>query len=342
MSTKNKTLLGFIGETCKEIREQQEKANNAPIATTADVEEIVRTMVNETFINSVSAKVDDPSTELIILEGEEFFFANGTPVVVKERPDGEEGCLITWDGGEILAGPTLNLFGGRHDDETLTNTSITIEGGYVKHVFGGGLHKSHTVKAVVKMTGGKCRNIRGGGADRWINTCTCSSVKYDGDIDNTWNIVEDITMELTGGTCENLVYGGGNGYSYAKSLSMIIDGDFVAETYVTVGGSNGHEGTGVLVVNGGNINILQGINRGTMNTIDMVINGGTINKLFAGGEIPFAGSPEKPNTSTDASGTFKKCTLTINGGEIAEVSRGGNNYLVVEEDDPAVVINDLR
>ncbi len=342
MSTKNKTLLGFIGETCKEIREQQEKANNAPIATTADVEEIVRNMVNETFINSVSAKVDEPVKEVITLGNKKFFFANGTPIVIKEREDGLDGAIITWDGGELVVDADIHVFGGRHNDETLTNSNIIMTGGTIRSIFGGGLHKSHTVKSFVRVEGGSIANIMGGAADRFISTCECGSQNYDGDINDSWALVEDITMELVGGKSTSLVYGGGNGYSCAKSLSMLIEDGFVAESYVTVGGSNGHEGTGVLVVNGGSINILQGINRGTMNTIDMVINRGTINKLFAGAEIPFIGSPDKPNTSTDANGSFKKCTLTINGGEITEVSRGGNNYLVVEEDDPTVVINDFR
>lgn len=338
---KDVTLLGFIGETCKAVAEAQADSNS-PVATVADVEDIVREMVNETFINSVSAKSDAPTAEVITLGGEKMFFANGTSIVIKEREDGEEGALITWDGGELLIDNQTTVFGGRHDDETLTNSDIVMEGGYVRHVIGGGLHKSHTVKSHVVMKGGKVRSIRGGAADQWISTCTCTNRIYEGDISDTWAVVEDVTMELLGGEVEAFVYGGGCGYSSVKTVSMVVEDGFKAtEGWVTAGGANGHEGVGALIINGGEFNIVQGINRGTMDAIDIVVNGGKIAKLFAGGEIPFIGTPEKPN-SNDPHGTFKSCKVTLNGGEITEFSLGGNAYAEIVEGDPCVTVVDNR
>lgn len=336
---KDVTLLGFFSRISKEI-DSATKEDKAQIATTEDVKSIINEMVTQTFLNSLAAKSKIP--ELVTITGKEVFLANGTPITIVEREDDVEGAKITFNGGEILVSKDAYIFGGCHDDDTFTNSSINFEGGEVAHIFGGGLHKSHTVKSRITMTGGKAKSVRGGAADQLFGTCTCSNRIYDGPIENSWAIVEDAELVLSGGVVTALVYGGGNGYSYDKTVKIAIDGDFRSEEWgLTVGGSNGYTGTGSLVMNGGYVSKIQGINRGPMDNISITVNDGKIDKLFVGGEIPFAGTPEKPN-SNDAHGTFVSATCTINGGTIGEFSLGGNNYAIIEDGASCVTVVDNR
>lgn len=45
------------------------------------------------------------------------FFANGTPVTVEARTDGQDGALIKWDGGEKAVPADTSVFGGSHESD---------------------------------------------------------------------------------------------------------------------------------------------------------------------------------------------------------------------------------
>ena len=335
---KDITLFGYFGRIAKEMDKAMNE-DNAPIATTADVREIVSEMVTQTFLNSVNAVSKTPTTETIA--SKEFLFANGTPITITEREDGVAGAKVVFDGGEFLVSENAYIFGGCHNDDTLVNSNITIEGGTVRNIFGGGLHKSHTVKAKIVMTGGIVKNLSGGAADQLVGTCTCSNRIYEGPIKDSWAVVEDIEMVLKGGEVSSLLYGGGMGYSREKSTKIVVEEGFVASGWTTASGANGHTDIASLVINGGTFNVVQGINRGTIDTVDLVVNGGEINKFFVGGELPFAGTPEKPNAN-DPHGTFGKANCTLNGGNIKEFSLGGNSYAAIEEGADCVNLVDNR
>lgn len=101
------------------------------------------------------------------------FFANGTPVTVEARTDGQDGALIKWDGGEKAVPADTSVFGGSHEsDEKLESTNVTVNGGSLHNVFGGGLHKSSVGNSLVIINGGKFTGfIQGGGASSYTATC---------------------------------------------------------------------------------------------------------------------------------------------------------------------------
>ena len=331
---KDVTLLGYIGSVCKNIEDSRKEDNNSPIATQADVERIIKEMITETYINSLSAKASEPTQETI--DNKMFFFANGTPVTIEAKEDGSEGAVIKWANGELEVAANTQVFAGRHNDDTLTNTSVIMNGGTVWRVYGGGLHKSHTVNAVVEINGGHVSNVCGGGAAHLTTACGCTLPKT---MDDCVCVTDNTSVKIAGGEGMTLVYGGGQGLSYTKRATTVVDGGVM--NYFTSACVNGRTDVAVATINGGVINILQGLNRGTVDTIKTVINGGTITKAFVGGEVPFIGTPDKPNGS-DPHGTFKSASLEINGGEIGSVEAGGNNYQVIEMDDPAISFVDNR
>ena len=77
------------------------------------------------------------------------------------------------EGGEALVAENTSVFGGSHNsDEAIESSSITMNGGTVKNVIGGGLHKSIVKKATIIMNNGTITgSLMGGGAQKQkINT----------------------------------------------------------------------------------------------------------------------------------------------------------------------------
>lgn len=260
-------------------------------------------------------------------ESKNLFFANGTPITIEERTDGQEGALIKWDGGEQLVPVNTSVFAGSHNsDEAIETASITMNGGTVKNIIGGGLHKSIVKKATVVMNNGTVTgSVMGGGAHHlkqngdgdFIN----STVADSKDRTKAITIVDETTVTINGGTVKYGVWGGGESYSYTGKTTLTINaGKF---NYVTAGGSNGYTGDASLNIYGGEIAITQGVNRGEMDNISFVVNGGKINKLYAGGE-PDGSVNGIINDSID---------LKIADGEIATISAGtsgGPNSLATD------------
>lgn len=125
----------------------------------------------------------DPSTpeKVTIAEAkgdQEVVFANGTPITIVERTDGEEGALVTWEGGSIEVGPNAHVFGGGHDhDGIYKTTSITMEGGKVRNLIGGGLHKSQVETSEVTLIDGEAVSVQGGGASSLFKTAAAITVR---------------------------------------------------------------------------------------------------------------------------------------------------------------------
>lgn len=334
-----KTLLGFIGKICKDLSKRMSESNSS-IATTQDVKDIISQTITKTYIDSLSAVSSEP-TELVDSNGTLLFFANGTPITISAREDSEDGAVITWNGGEKIVEKATNIFGGRHDDDTPTNSSIVMNGGSIKNIFGGGLHKSHTVIAKIVMNDGKAVGVEGAGASSFTKTCGCANGTswYAGDPTKSPCVTDEASVTINGGTISSTLYGGPEGIGYCKKATVVVNDG--SAYYVTAVGSNGRTDSASCTIYGGTIEVLQGMNRGTSDDISVTVNGGDVKKAFAGGEIPFVGSIESPN-GNDASGSFKKAVLTINGGNVEEVSAGGNDYLVIEEGDPSVEIIDNR
>ena len=323
---KPRTLLGYVGEAVKNIDEITEDGKSN-LVSAEDVKQLIAEVVNETFLNSLKAESSEPTEE--ILDGKPFFFANGTPITIEAVEGNPDAALIKWEGGEKEVNYKTNVFGGRHYDDTLTNTSVIMNGGKVNSISGGGLHKSHTVKSMIQINDGYVKNVYGGGAASFIKAC---GHPWNTDINNCDCITESALVEINGGEGMFLVFGGGEGISYTKKTLVVVNNE-PSIYYVTAAGANGKTDECKAEINGGKITVLQGINRGEIGSAEVVINGGKIEKAFVGGEIPFIGSKEKPN-GNDPSGVFKKASMTINGGKVGEVSLGGNDYEIITEESP--------
>lgn len=228
--------------------------------------------------------------------GEEYFFANGAEIIVEARTDDQPGALVKWmeDGVEKsqVLGTISNIFGGMHDNDTEVESSITINGGYVNWIHGGGLHRSNTTSSTIVMNGGQVGHIKGGGADQWITgTCDCGEgIWHDGDYENAPCQTGTATITINGGTIKRIqegkeaaVFGGGNGYSNTEDASIFIYGGDLSGALVIAGGSNGNTTTAMVYIEGGTVDSVQSVNRGTMEEASLVVVGGTVENLYVAG-----------------------------------------------------------
>lgn len=242
-------------------------------------------------------------------ENEKLFFANGVAITIEERTDGNEGALIKWDGGELLVPANINVFGAGHNTDTYyEEISITMNGGTVRNIIGGGLHKSNVGTTNIVMNGGKINSINGGGAASLVHCHTW----YAGNAEDSNNRVETSNVTVNNGVVTGIVYGGGEGISYTGSANIKIENGTFA--YVIAGGSNGYTGSSEVVINGGKINIVQSVNRGSMEFSYIEINGGEIENAYVGGDA----------SDASVTGTIENANMDIIGGKVENAYVGTN------------------
>ena len=260
------------------------------------------------------------------VEAEKSLYANGTPITIEERTDGTAGALIKWEGGEALVAENTSVFGGSHNsDEAIESASITMNGGTVKNVIGGGLHKSIVKKATIIMNNGTITGSLMGGGAHHLKRATDgdfidSNVENAKDRTKAITIVDETEITINGGTVKYAVWGGGESYSYTGKSTVTINN--VKTNYAIAGGSNGY--TGDVNFTGGEISTVQGVNRGEMNTITTTINGGKINAVYAAGDSSDTGVDGIVN---------EKVSLKVFDGEITTISAGtsgGSNSLATD------------
>lgn len=252
-----------------------------------------------------------------VKDGKTNFFANGTSITVEARTDGVEGAKIVWDGGSMLVGAKTYVFGGSHDSTaTIDETNIVVNGGKLKSIFGGGLHKSYVKKANITVNGGTIEGVNGGGASS-ASWTTCHQPWYALDDINATTKVDETNVTINNGTI-TLAYGGGEGKGYVGDAYLEINGGDVL--YATAGGSNGYAGNALLAVTGGKINVAQNVNRGLVKEASTVVYGGEIENLYVGGET----------TDAEVDGVIDSANSIILAGKVKNASAGTSGNVDID------------
>lgn len=204
-------------------------------------------------------------------------FACGTAITINADADDPNKNDISWysnDGKikhlKVAAG--RDIYGGSEESNSdyrimYPSASITMNSGTVNCIFGGGNGACDIGHSNVTVNGGKVVYICGAG---------CTGLKKD-------NKVGFAHVIVNGCIGKPDVYGG-SGEGYASTGESLVEINGGTCGYVTAGGSNGFTGIGKVIVNGGTIDLLQGVNRGEMSDINYEINGGTITAMHVWGE----------------------------------------------------------
>lgn len=330
--------------------EQPAEKQTPAVEALAPVDEETRTTEENAVIQETPAMMALSDSEYLTpgtpaldeMTGKECFFANGTPITIEATTTEGKGAKITWDGGSQEVSSAANIFGGGHNhDGTYESTSVTMTGGTVNAVFGGGLHKSHVATAnVVIKDGAVIGQIAGGAASSFSGT-TCHQPWPGSDSPNAFVDTANATIE--GGTIKGsaLVYGGGEGMSQTGNTNLNITGGTFDKAYIIPGGSNGTTtGTAKVEISTDiKDSIVQGINRGkTENIVIDIKTGAKVNKVYAGGETgdsSVTGTIEKTTVNIAADSAVANLQPGTNGG--IEIAPNSTELITLNYDDSAVI-----
>ena len=237
------------------------------------------------------------------------FFANGSPVTITARDGGKNGAKIGTEeydktlsvfGGSLNAsvensnitmegGSILNLFGGGYGAGNKTSgtqadvnvkTTITVNDGTISNMLvGGGFYYSKSPEVDLTITGGRIATLYAGGYDAGKTKNTLESIW-----DNCVNGVKTFTLTMTGGTItEGLGCGGGQGYAHTDSSYVKISNATLAAFYGVL--SNGSARTIKAELENCTFSAMNdyyefaSVNRGKAGNIDFTFKGCSFNNL---------------------------------------------------------------
>ena len=240
------------------------------------------------------------------------FFADGKAITIVARGDSKKGVKI----GNEEYDETLQVYGGSYKKDVNGSTSITMTGGTVKDLFGGGYgsnkkendNLSADVKDVsIKITGGTVSSLLEGGgkyksksenvvidisgADTKIATLYAGG--YDAGLTtNTLetplaesvNGVQTVKLTMTGGEItEGIGCGGGQGYTRTGKSTVTLTNVKIAAFYGVL--ANGRADdieatvTNCTFAKNGDYYEFASVNRGTVGNITCTFDGCTFNDL---------------------------------------------------------------
>lgn len=307
----------------------------------------------------------EPGKALISFEGDNVYL-NGTPATIKEEGGvtyifakdskgveckyevkasttvigGAKGASVPSSKIVMESGTVKNIYGGGWGSTTVNadvdDVDILVKGGKVTYCLaGGGRLKSVCNTVTIKVEDGIVASIQGGGF---------ASAGADGSVGTKENpqdspcIVRNVDINIDKVTmpdADSCLFGGGQGYSYVGEVNMVINNADIPKGYLVAGGSNGRTDNATVVVNGGNYNIVQSINRGSMLSSNTVLNGGKFAKVYAGGEDPESLAGDIVNGFIGGEGAI---TLDIAGGTVKELLAGSNGGDAITADDSVVIV----
>lgn len=268
------------------------------------------------FAGMLTVNAETVQPELTVIGGKNVLVANGVAITVEKPTTEGKGATVKWDGGSVEVPADVSIFGGMHNSTEKVNTSITVNGGTVKNVFGGGLHISTVGTANIVVNGGKITSsIMGGGYEEFAD-CTLGDFNKvtEADVMDSTTKVETAKITVNGGNLDGaMIFGGGGAHAYTGSASITLNGYEGKISYLVAGGSNGYTGTAEITLNDGKVGVLQSVNRGSMDSAAITIEGGQVENVYLAGEV-----------DPSVTGTIGEVTAEIIGGEVTNVEVGQN------------------
>ena len=276
------------------------------------------TLLVATVLFVPNAFAAEGTPEKLVVGAETVLIANGADLTITAPTTSGMGATVTWNGGSIELPADAWVFGGTHNDTSITvNSNITMEGGQLYAIVGGGLHASNVDSANIVINGGELKSVYGGGvASGFFDNPTAEETthNYNGPAETSTTKVENASIIINGGKLTKYIYGGGMGYNYTGNTSITINGGDQSTVILTAGGANGYTGDSIVKINDGNVGIVQGVNRGSVDSADITISGGNVDTIYAGGET----------SDSTVNGTIADASITVEGGNVESISAGTN------------------
>lgn len=263
----------------------------------AGIDDITREEVIQTAIDGVFEEFKDEP----YVTDDGVLYACGTPIVITAGTDLMN--IATWyshEGIKTLEFPVDNdVYGGdcrfRTDHRaSYESTSIVMNSGSVNILCGAGQGACDVGVSTVVVNGGTVNRITGGGS------CGNSRDNRTGRVHIILNNVDN-DPEVYASSC-NLS---------ANTAELLLEINGGTYTKITVGGVDGHTVIAKVVVNGGSIGTLQGINKGLITDLSYEINDGEVTILNLWG--------------SNEESSIMNTKLKVAGGSVTTVNKGENN-----------------
>lgn len=265
------------------------------------------TMTEEELLQStedtVYAVYEDIRNRLVhtepYVEGN-YLYANGHGLTIEAVDDNTNKAIYYLSGQKKeLTFKTNGVIIGGAKDDNCHSSSIVMNSGNVAIIHGGSFGNGDVAESNIVINGGIVECIYGGGHPE------LKAQEYANHTGHVKIVVNDVAE-----TCQ--IFGGGYSYATTGSAEIITNkGDF---SYITAGGSNGYTANGYIEINGGTIQCVQSVNRGSLGHAVIKINGGTCAGLYAGVE-----------PGGEATGTFGHTELYLLGGNVQKLAKGLND-----------------
>ena len=261
--------------------------------------------------------VDEPKKA--VFNNRPYVFACGHPLLV-EGKNGE--VVITYavndtnkEMGEIRVPAeeakslvVVGGFGNEHIDRTrmLPATHIHVRNVDIHAVHGGNLFEGIVGESTIIIENSNVKEVLGGG----------DAGKF---IEGRWavrNNVAKVNIKLTDVKSSLVFIGGSGGPSNVAEANIELNGNCEI-TWLTAGGSNGFTSKSEVVINGGQYECVQMVNRGLVDEAKLVMNGGHVARAY------FAGEAEDATVT----GIVNHVVFELNAGEIGKLARGNSNSI---------------
>lgn len=262
--------------------------------------------------------------------GSSTYVAQDVTVTIGE--DCDNGPMIY---GDVHGGSAQGTVNGTSSTSSATSypTNVTVVGGTMNNVYGGGLG-TNSIEAnvwgpvTVSVTGGTINNVFGGNNVNGTPQSTISVTVNDACATEPTCSTETPTYTING------VFGGGNAANYDGTPTVTISDGAIKEVY---GGGNAAEVASTSVsMTGGFVGTLYGGGKGASavvngtSTVNMT--GGTAIGVFGGGNAgPIGTSSTDPNSTVISTVTVNNATVCTNvfGGGNAAVVKGSTQVNVI-------------
>lgn len=229
-----------------------------------------------------------------------YLFANGHPIVIRKIDESTNKAVYNLYGAtrSIIFDSNTSIIGGGKDKH-VRSTSITLDSGTVKSIYGGCFGSGTADIVNININGGIIKQYLFGGGYP-VRTMTTN--------DNYTAMIAIIINDL--GSTLNYLYGGGADYASVGSTSITINKGTINN--VTLGSKRGSTSIAELTMNGGTINTLKAVEIGRVEQTNTIINDGEITKIYIGGD-------------DNSTGSINHASYTIKKGKVGSLLPGTNN-----------------
>ena len=241
-ATSTKDIFGVtkIGETYDAVHAQSAiTVNNEYVsAVSKDASTVTPHLSDKGRSTDVPLTID-------INKADRFIFSNGETITISEGSDGVNSKITYGSDPDTAFVDNFDLskftvFGGFNNNElTIDETHITMDGGKVYGIAGGGYGNAKVTTSNITVTGGTATYVTGGG---W-STDISSAVT---DKNSMTNKTTTTHVTISGGDINYALGGGRLGYAYVGTANLTINGGNFDE--IVAGGVNGYTGKATLTV----------------------------------------------------------------------------------------------